>query len=114
MSLILHDPGPSQRADGRGRAACYGRPPGDLRHCPTPGTTRPRASTNQCAENFDAGHKDQSKFTNAAWQALIDAINQLRGVSAERPACRRFVKPDTEAMTTAAGMTWEAHTIPSR
>jgi len=36
MSLILHDPGARQHADGRARAAGYGRPPGDLRHLPDP------------------------------------------------------------------------------
>jgi tyrosinase len=56
--------------------------------------------------------KDQSKLTNADWQALIDAINQLHGVGAPQPAYRDFVKLHTEAMTTAAGMTWEVHTMP--
>ena len=55
--------------------------------------------------------KDQSKLSNAEWQALIDAINQLHGVSAARPAYRDFVKLHTDAMTTARGMTWEVHTM---
>jgi tyrosinase len=56
--------------------------------------------------------KDQSKLANNDWQALIDAINQLHGVGAARPAYRDFVKLHTEAMTTAVGMTWEVHTMP--
>jgi hypothetical protein len=56
--------------------------------------------------------KDQSKLTDADWHALIDAINQLHGVSAPRPAYRDFVKLHTQAMTTARGMTWEVHTMP--
>ena len=46
--------------------------------------------------------KDQSQLSNAQWQALIDAINQLHGVGAARPAYRDFVKLHTQAMTTAA------------
>lgn len=57
--------------------------------------------------------KDQSKLGSAEWQALIDAINQLHGVGATRPAYRDFVKLHVQAMTTAAGMTWEVHTMPS-
>jgi tyrosinase len=56
--------------------------------------------------------KDQSKLTNADWQALINAIDQLHGVAAARPAYRDFVKLHTQAMTTATGMTWEVHTMP--
>ena len=60
-----------------------------------------------------ATRKDQSKLRSDDWQALIDAINQLHGVGATRPAYRDFVKLHTQAMTTAAGMTWEVHTMPS-
>ena len=45
--------------------------------------------------------KDQSKLSSGEWQALIDAINQLHGVGAARPAYRDFVKLHTDAMTTA-------------
>jgi tyrosinase len=55
--------------------------------------------------------KDQSKLTDAEWHALIQAINQLHGVGAARPAYRDFVKLHTDAMTTAQGMTWEVHTM---
>jgi hypothetical protein len=51
--------------------------------------------------------KDQSRLTDTEWQALIDAINQLHGIGAARPAYRDFVKLHTEAMTTVRGMTWE-------
>ncbi len=56
--------------------------------------------------------KDQSKLSNADWQALINAVNRLHGVGAARPAYRDFVNLHTQAMTTARGMTWEVHTMP--
>lgn len=56
--------------------------------------------------------KDESKLSKADWQALFDAINQLHGVGAARPAYREFVNLHTQAMTTARGMTWEVHTMP--
>lgn len=56
---------------------------------------------------------EQSKLAAADWERLVDAINQLHGVGAKRPAYRDFVKLHTEAMTTARGMTWEVHTMPS-
>jgi hypothetical protein len=55
--------------------------------------------------------KDQSKLSDAEWQKLIDAINELHGVGARPPAYREFVKLHTDAMTTASGMTWEVHTM---
>jgi hypothetical protein len=55
--------------------------------------------------------KHQSKLSDAEWQKLIDAINELHGVAAQPPAYREFVKLHTDAMTTARGMTWEVHTM---
>lgn len=55
--------------------------------------------------------QDQSKLSDAEWQKLIDAINELHGVGARPPAYREFVKLHTDAMTTASGMTWEVHTM---
>ncbi len=62
---------------------------------------------------MSAARKDQSKLTAAEWAKFIDAVDQLHGVGAKRPAYREFVKLHTDAMTTAAGMMWEVHTMPS-
>jgi Common central domain of tyrosinase len=57
--------------------------------------------------------KDQAKLKDSDWAKLVDAINQLHGVGAKRPAYRDFVKLHVDAMTTARGMMWEVHTMPS-
>jgi hypothetical protein len=39
------------------------------------------------------------------------AIDQTHGVTATAPAYRAFVALHVDAMTTAAGMSWEVHTM---
>lgn len=56
--------------------------------------------------------KSTSAMQPADWDQLIDAINQLHGTGAARPAYRDFVKVHVRAMTTAAGITWRVHTMP--
>lgn len=55
--------------------------------------------------------KNQARLTDAEWQQLIDAINQLHGVGARSPAYRDFVAVHTDAMTTAQGMSWGVHSM---
>ncbi len=57
--------------------------------------------------------KNQATLTSAEWNALIDAINNLHGVSAAAPAYRDFVALHVRAMNPLdpVGMSWGVHTM---
>src|SRR5882757_5167712 len=55
--------------------------------------------------------KNQKNMTTAEWTAFTNAINAMHGVTATKPAYRDFVKVHVQAMSSAAGMTWEVHTM---
>lgn len=55
--------------------------------------------------------REQSKLSGSQWGQLIDAINQLHGVGAPRPAYREFVTLHVDAMS-GRGMGWGVHTMP--
>jgi hypothetical protein len=56
--------------------------------------------------------KSTSAMQPAEWDQLIDAINQLHGTGAARPAYRNFVKVHVRAMTNVQAMaTWRVHTM---
>lgn len=55
---------------------------------------------------------NQKDMTSAQWTAFIDAVNQLHGTGAAKPAYRDFVKVHVEAMS-MSGMSWAVHSMPS-
>jgi hypothetical protein len=55
--------------------------------------------------------KSTSAMRRAEWNQLIDAINQLHGTGAARPAYRDFVKVHVRSMSIPSMVEWRVHSM---